>query len=79
MVASLPMPMITEGHRNQQRWIFGSIAVYSSHYAIAEKVYQSLIQEAGQNEHMGLYILDNGDRVAWVRLQQKGKGNSEQK
>jgi hypothetical protein len=77
--ASLPVPMITKAHRNQQRWMFGNIAIYSRHYAIAEKVYQSLIHEASQNERMGLYILDNGDRVAWVRLQEEGKENPEQK
>jgi hypothetical protein len=67
--------MITEVRRDQRRWIFGSIAVYASDYAVANKVYQSLIQEANLAESMGVYMLDNGDRVAWVRLQQKGKGD----
>jgi hypothetical protein len=71
--------MVNEAPRDPQRWVFGGIAVYVSDYAVATKVYQSLIQEADKAERMGVYILDNGDRVAWVRLQQKRKGDPEQK
>jgi len=65
--------MVNRNPPNQQRWIFGNIAIYASNYAVAKKVYQSISREASQLERMGVYALNNGDRAAWVRLQKVEK------
>lgn len=72
------MLMVNEAVRSPQRWVFDSITVYASNHAAAEKVYQAIAHQASQGERMGVYALDNGDRVAWVRLQQKGKDGPDQ-
>lgn len=51
-----------------RRWLVGSIAVYVADHAVAIQVVEAVERNGDSAARMGVVELDNGDRVAWVRF-----------
>ncbi|MBV0881774.1 hypothetical protein KTQ42_21075 [Noviherbaspirillum sp. L7-7A] len=58
----------------RRRWILESIAVYVDDHAVALQVAEAVKRDADQAARMGVFQLENGDRVAWVRFEDRKDG-----
>jgi len=56
------------------RWILDSIAVYVDDHAVALQVADAVKHSADSGARMGIFQLENGDKVAWVRFDNKNLG-----
>jgi hypothetical protein len=59
---------------DRRRWIVDSIAVYVDDQDVAALVVEAVKRHAGAVERMGVFQLDNGNRVAWVRFEDRNAG-----
>jgi hypothetical protein len=55
----------------RRRWILDSIAVYVDDHAVALQVAEAVKRDADQAARMGVFQLENGNRVAWVRFEDR--------
>lgn len=58
----------------RRRWILDSIAVYVDDHAVALQVAEAVSRHADTAERMGVFQLENGNRVAWVRFEDRHGG-----
>jgi hypothetical protein len=58
----------------RRRWILDSIAVYVDDHAVALQVAEAVKRDADQAARMGVFQLENGNRVAWVRFEDRKDG-----
>ncbi len=58
----------------RRRWIVDSIAVYVDDHAVAVQVVQAVKRTADKAARMGIFQLDNGTPVAWVRFEHSNPG-----
>lgn len=64
MHTSLNMSVAASAGR--RRWMVDSIAVYVDDQVVAVQVVEAVKRHAAAVERMGVFQLDNGNRVAWV-------------
>lgn len=55
----------------RRRWILDSIAVYVDDQAVALEIAEAVRRNADTAERMGVFQLENGNRVAWVRFEER--------
>jgi hypothetical protein len=53
----------------RRRWIVDSIAVYVDDHAVALQVAEAVKRNADKAARMGVFQLENGNKVAWVRFE----------
>jgi hypothetical protein len=58
----------------RHRWIFDSIAVYVDDHAVAAHVAEAVKRHADKATRMGVFKLENGNMVAWVRFEDRYDG-----
>jgi hypothetical protein len=58
----------------RRRWILDSIAVYVEDHAVALQVAEAIKRDADQAARMGVFQLENGNKVAWVRFEDRKDG-----
>lgn len=58
----------------RHRWILDSIAVYVDDHAVALQVAETVRRNADQAARMGVFQLENGNKVAWVRFEERKNG-----
>jgi hypothetical protein len=57
-----------------RKWLFDSIAVYARDEASSQRAHELVLSSAGPGERLGMVMLENGERIAWVKFQ-AGAGN----
>ena len=55
----------------RHRWMLDSIAVYVDDHAVALQVAETVRRNADQAARMGVFQLENGNKVAWVRFEDR--------
>lgn len=55
----------------RRRWILDSMAVYVDDHAVALQVAEAVKQSADKAARMGVFQLENGNKVAWVRFENR--------
>ena len=58
----------------RRRWVIDSIAVYVDDHAVAAQVAEAVKRHADEAARMGVFELDNGNRIAWVRFEERHAG-----
>lgn len=58
----------------RRRWILDSIAVYVDDHAVALQVAEAVKHSADKAARMGVLQLENGNKVAWVRFENRPAG-----
>lgn len=58
----------------RRRWILDSIAVYVDDHAVALQVAEAVKRSADKAARMGVFQLENGNKVAWVRFENRNPG-----
>ncbi|HEX8886299.1 MAG TPA: hypothetical protein VF797_17570 [Noviherbaspirillum sp.] len=58
----------------RRRWILDSIAVYVDDHAVALQVAEAVKRDADEAARMGVFQLENGNKVAWVRFEERKDG-----
>lgn len=58
----------------RRRWILDSIAVYVEDHAVALQVAEAVRRNADEAARMGVFQLENGNKVAWVRFEERSDG-----
>jgi hypothetical protein len=51
-----------------RKWLFDSIAVYARDEASSRQAYDIVLRDAGPCERLGVVMLENGERIAWVKF-----------
>jgi hypothetical protein len=61
----------------RHRWILDSIAVYVGDHAVALQVVEAVKHCTDKGARMGVFQLENGNKVAWVRFENKNPGTTD--
>lgn len=67
--------MSSAASAGRRRWMLDSIAVYVDDHAVALQVAEAVKRNADKAARMGIFQLENSNRAAWVRFEERKDGS----